>query len=115
MIIRKFNLFDRITNYFVPNDPEFGKNYRSKIGLFQGYVSAFINFLLFIIKLFFGITISSVSLIADAVHTFSDVITSFVVIWGFKQTQKPYDLRNPYGHGKTEYVATLIISVLLIN
>lgn len=114
MIIRKFNLFDRITNYFVPNDREFGKNYRSKIGLFQGYVSAFVNSLLFIIKLFFGITISSVSLIADAVHTFSDVITSFVVIWGFKQTQKPYDLRNPYGHGKTEYVATLIISVLLI-
>ena len=114
MIIRKFNLFDRITNYFVPNNQEFGKNYRSKIGLFQGYVSAFINSLLFIIKLFFGITISSVSLIADAVHTFSDVITSFVVIWGFKQTQKPSHLRNPYGHGKAEYVATLIISVLLI-
>ena len=114
MIIRKFNLFDRITNYFVPNDRESGKTYRSKIGLFQGYVSAFINSLLFIIKLFFGITISSVSLIADAVHTLSDVITSFVVIWGFKQTQKPADLRHPYGHGKAEYIAALIISVLLI-
>ena len=106
-------MFEKITNKFVPDQKESSKTYRNQIGIFQGWVSTAVNTLLFIFKLFVGIITGAVSLIADAVHTLSDVVTSLIVIWGFKQSKKPADVGHPYGHGRAEYIATLIISVLL--
>ena len=57
--------------------------------------------------------VGALSVIADAVHTLSDVVSSIVVIWGFKQAEKPADVEHPYGHGRAEYIATLIIAILL--
>ena len=107
-------LFYYITDKFVKNDKESARNYRSSIGKFQGWVSVFINGLLFVIKFVIGIIIGSVSVIADAIHTLSDVISSGVVIWGFHESEKPADSEHPYGHGRVEYIATLIIAILLI-
>ena len=106
-------MFEKITNKFVPDQKESSKTYRNQIGIFQGWVSTAVNTLLFIFKLFVGIITGAVSLIADAVHTLSDVVTSLIVIWGFKQSKNPADIGHPYGHGRAEYIATLIISVLL--
>ena len=106
-------MFEKITNKFVPDQKESSKTYRNQIGIFQGLVSTAVNTLLFIFKLFVGIITGAVSLIAVAVHTLSDVVTSLIVIWGFKQSKKPADIGHPYGHGRAEYIATLIISVLL--
>ena len=106
-------MFEKITNKFVPDQKESSKTYRNQIGIFQGWVSTAVNTLLFIFKLFVGIITGAVSLIADSVHTLSDVVTSLIVIWGFKQSKKPADNGHPYGHGRAEYIATLIISVLL--
>ena len=106
-------MFEKITNKFVPDQKESSKTYRNQIGIFQGWVSTAVNTLLFIFKLFVGIITGAVSLIADAVLTLSDVVTSLIVIWGFKQSKKPADIGHPYGHGRAEYIATLIISVLL--
>ena len=106
-------MFEKITNKFVPDQKASSKTYRNQIGIFQGWVSTAVNTLLFIFKLFVGIITGAVSLIADAVHTLSDVVTSLIVIWGFKQSKKPADIGHPYGHGRAEYIATLIISVLL--
>ena len=88
--------------------------YRSRIGKFQGWISVTVNSLMFLLKLTIGLAIGSISVIADAVHTLSDVISSGVVIWGFNEAQKPADKEHPYGHGRAEYVATLVIAVLLI-
>jgi len=107
-------MFETITNYFIPNTKESAQTYRSKIGVFQGWVSVAVNSLLFIIKLVIGLMVGAISVIADAVHTLSDVISSGVVIWGFKQAQKPADVEHPYGHGRAEYIATLIIAILLV-
>ena len=107
------SLFDLITNRFVSKGKEPARVYRSKIGKFQGWVSVFVNGFLFIIKFIIGIIIGSVSVIADAVHTLSDVISSGVVIWGFHEAEKPADTEHPYGHGRVEYIATLIIAILL--
>ena len=106
-------MFEKITNKFVPEQKESSKTYRNQIGIFQGWVSTVVNSLLFIFKLFAGLITGAVSLIADAVHTLSDVVTSLIVIWGFNQSKKPADMGHPYGHGRAEYIATLIISVLL--
>ena len=107
-------LFDYITDKFVKNDKESARVYRSKIGRLQGWISVFINGILFVIKILIGIVVGSVSLIADAIHTLSDVISSGVVIWGFHEAEKPADSEHPYGHGRVEYIATLIIAILLI-
>jgi len=106
-------MFEYLTNKFVPEQKESSWTYRNQIGIFQGWVSTTVNLVLFIFKLFIGLMTGAVSLIADAVHTLSDVITSLIVIWGFNQAKKPADMGHPYGHGRAEYIATLIISILL--
>lgn len=86
---------------------------RAKYGILEGWVSIIGNILLFIIKITAGIKVQSTALIADAIHTLADSATSAVVIIGFKASQKPSDKEHPFGHGRLEPVATLIISVLL--
>jgi len=106
-------VFEALTNRFIPNTKESAQIYRTKIGVFQGWISVLVNSILFILKLVIGVMVGAVSVIADAVHTLSDVVSSIVVIWGFKQAEKPADVEHPYGHGRAEYIATLIIAILL--
>mgnify|MGYP001102938774 FL=1 len=106
-------MFEALTNRFIPNTKESAKMYRTKIGVFQGWISVLVNSILFIFKLVIGVMVGAVSVIADAIHTLSDVVSSIVVIWGFKQAEKPADVEHPYGHGRAEYIATLIIAILL--
>ncbi len=107
-------LFDYITDKLVPDDKNSARLYRGKIGKLQGWLSVIINSVLFVIKIIIGIVVGSVSLIADAIHTLSDVVSSGVVIWGFHEAEKPADAEHPYGHGRVEYIATLIIAILLV-
>ena len=106
-------MFEAFTNRFVPITKESAHIYRTKIGVFQGWISVTVNGVLFVLKLVIGLMVGAVSVIADAVHTLSDLISSAVVVWGFKQAQKPADKEHPYGHGRAEYIATLIIAILL--
>ena len=107
-------VFESITNRFIPKSKESTKIYRSRIGKFQGWISIIVNGLMFFLKLLIGFLIGSISVIADAFHTLTDVISSGVVIWGFNESEKPADKDHPYGHGRAEYVATLVIAILLI-
>ena len=107
-------IFESITNRFIPKSKESTKIYRSRIGKFQGWISIIVNGLMFFLKLLIGFIIGSISVIADAFHTLTDVISSGVVIWGFNESEKPADKDHPYGHGRAEYVATLVIAILLI-
>jgi len=88
-------------------------NVRARYGNLEGWTSIVINLLLFAVKITIGLSIKSVALIADAVHTLADSVTSVVIIIGFKIAKKPSDKEHPFGHGRTESVATLIVSVLL--
>jgi len=86
---------------------------RKSIGYLEAWVSILGNFMLFLAKLLIGLAINSLSLIADAFHSLSDVLTSVVVIVGFKLGEKPPDKEHPFGHGRVETIATLIIAFLL--
>jgi cation diffusion facilitator family transporter len=105
----QLNLSKYIPDYGSPTDPEV----RAKYGYLEAGVSIIGNFILFIIKLFLGIFINSIALIADSIHTLSDVGTSILIIFGFRMAKKPADENHPYGHARMEYVATLIMTVLL--
>ena len=86
---------------------------RTRYGMLEGWTSIVGNTVLFIIKLLAGLSIHSISLIADAVHTLSDTATSVVILIGFKLAKKPSDREHPFGHGRVESVATLVVAVLL--
>ncbi len=86
------------------------KNY----GYFEGILSIVINIILFLVKFIFGVVLKSVALLADAVHSLSDVVTSVIVIFGFRISAKPPDPEHPFGHGRAERVVSIVIACLLI-
>jgi cation diffusion facilitator family transporter len=88
-------------------------NVRAKYAYLEACVSIVGNSLLFVFKLFLGIFINSIGLITDAFHTLSDTASSIVIIFGFKAAKKAPDEKHPFGHGRFEQIATLIIAFLL--
>lgn len=79
------------------------------------FVSVIVNIILSIVKVIFGGIFKCSSLIADGVHSFSDLITDFISILGSKLSLKPADSKHPFGHGKIEYVTSIIISIVIIS
>jgi cation diffusion facilitator family transporter len=85
----------------------------NKIARRAGWISIFVNLLLFGFKYWAGVSSGSVAIIADAWHTLSDSITSIVVIIGIWIASKPADAHHPFGHGRAEILAAVIVGVLL--
>jgi len=86
---------------------------RAKYGFLEAYVSIAGNVLIFVFQITFGLLINSIALMASAIHTLSDVGSSAIVWFGFREARKEADPEHPYGHGRVEHVATLVIAVLL--
>jgi len=86
---------------------------KTSLSLLEGYVSLILNAVLAIAKIVIGLLSGSVALIADAVHTLSDCISSGVLIAGAYISRQRPDKEHPFGHGRIEYVAAIIISILL--
>ncbi|NOZ08241.1 MAG: cation transporter [FCB group bacterium] len=86
---------------------------RAKVGILEGWVSIILNTALFLIKLLFSLITGSLALMADAFHTLSDVITSGIIIVGFKISHKPADREHPFGHGRAEMITTLTVALLI--
>lgn len=82
--------------------------------MLEGWVSVAVNLAVGAVKLAAGLAIGSISLIADAIHSFADLATSGVVIWGFTAAARPSDREHPFGHGRIESIAALVIAVLLL-
>ena len=82
-------------------------------GYLEGWLSTILNVILFGIKYWAGIASGSVAILADAWHTLSDSLTSIIVILSTKMASKPADEKHPFGHGRTELIASVIIAVLL--
>lgn len=87
---------------------------RGRYGSLEAWVSIVGNLLLFVVKLLAGLAVGSVALVADGVHTLTDTGTSLVILMGFHLAKKPADSEHPFGHGRTEAVAALIVAVLLM-
>ena len=76
-------------------------------------ISIIANTFLAIFKLLAGIFAHSSAMISDAIHSASDVFSSFVVIIGIKLSSKEPDKEHPYGHERLECVAAMILSIIL--
>ena len=99
---------------FVPKGGADDPKVRTRCGLLSGITGIILNILLVAGKLTVGIIAGSVAIIADAVNNFSDAASSVITLIGFKLAGQKPDKEHPFGHGRIEYVAGLIVSVLII-
>ncbi|WP_077214090.1 cation diffusion facilitator family transporter [Bacillus dakarensis] len=90
------------------NDARFKKaEFVAKVGIAG-------NLLLAVLKYIVGVSANSRALVADAVNSASDVAGSLVVFVGLRAAKQPPDEEHPYGHGKAESIAAIIVAVLLV-
>lgn len=87
---------------------------RSSYGLLCSCMSIILNLILFTIKLLIGLVLKSVSITADAFNNLSDSASSIINLIAFKFSLKPPDKEHPLGHGRYEYIASLIVSFLIM-
>ena len=88
---------------------------RTAYGLLASVVGIFCNVLLFGAKLAIGLWTRSISVMADGFNNLSDAGSSVISLVGVKMASKPADEEHPFGHGRMEYIAALIVSFLVIE
>ena len=87
---------------------------RTAYGQFAGIVCIVCNIALCIAKGAIGALAGSVSIVADAVNNLSDAASNIVSLLGFKLASRPADPEHPYGHGRYEYLAGLVVAALVL-
>lgn len=87
---------------------------RNRTIVYATWLGIIINILLTVIKAIGGAVSGSRALLADAAHSASDVVSSVVILFAVKIANKPPDEEHPYGHGKAENIASIIVAILLI-
>ncbi len=88
---------------------------RLKVTRRVSFVSASVNLVLAILKVLVGIFGNSHALIADGVHSFSDLISDALVYFAAKVGERDPDAGHPYGHHRIETIAAIIIAILLLT
>ncbi len=76
--------------------------------------SIVLNIGIFIVKLYLGFLIGSLALLSDAFHSISDSASSVAVYIGLTISEKPADEEHPYGHGRADQVAVLVVGIILL-
>ena len=89
------------------------KKYRNDLGKKAGTVGIITNLLLSLGKLIIGILAASVSITADALNNLMDAASSIVTLIGFKLAEKPADEEHPFGHARSEYLAGLVVAMMI--
>lgn len=87
---------------------------RTAYGSICGIAGVVLNILLFLGKIIAGFLSGSISIIADAMNNLSDSGSSIVTLCGFKLAASKPDPEHPFGHGRIEYVAGFIVSILIL-
>ncbi len=88
---------------------------REKYGVFASVVGIICNILLSASKMFIGILFASVAILADGLNNLSDAASAIISLIGVKLAAKPADEEHPFGHGRYEYIAALIVAFLILE
>lgn len=104
-LVRRF-----IKNYQDTKDA----NVRTNIGKLSGIVGIFSNLFLFVIKFVIGTVVHSVSIQADGVNNLTDAGSNIISILSFHLANKPADKDHPFGHERTETIASLFVGILIL-
>lgn len=104
-LVRRF-----IKNYQDTKDA----NVRTSVGKLSGIVGIFSNLFLFVIKFVIGTIVHSVSIQADGVNNLTDAGSNIISILSFHLANKPADKDHPFGHERTETIASLFVGILIL-
>lgn len=88
---------------------------RTRYGLLASTVGICCNIILFGAKIFAGLFVGSISVMADAFNNLSDAASSIVSFVGVKMAGKPEDEKHPFGHGRVEYIAAFVVAFMVIQ
>lgn len=89
-------------------------NVRTNVGKLSGIVGIFNNLFLFVIKFLIGTLVHSVSIQADGINNLTDAGSNIISILSFHFANKPADKDHPFGHERTETIASLFVGVLIL-
>ena len=89
------------------------EKYRNSLGKRAGTIGIITNLSLAFGKLMIGILAASVSITADALNNLMDAASSIVTLIGFKLAEKPADEEHPFGHARSEYLAGLVVAMMI--
>lgn len=108
-------MLDLLCKLFIKNsgdskDPAVRRAY----GMLMSIVGIVANILLSALKLIFGTLSGSISVTADALNNLSDAGAQIISLISFKMSSKPADRDHPFGHARIEYVASMIVSFLVL-
>ena len=104
-----------LSRLFIPDYENYSSpKVRQAYGILTGSVGIFFNFFLFVLKIVAGMISHSIAITADAFNNLSDGLSCLISIVGFKVSGKEPDAKHPFGYGRTEYIAGLIVSFIII-
>ncbi|MBQ3118689.1 MAG: cation transporter [Clostridia bacterium] len=105
-----------LTKIFIKNyDNTSSPSVRAAYGVFGGILGVVCNIVLFAIKFVIGSIIGSIAIISDAFNNLSDIGSSLVTVIGSKMSNQRPDAEHPFGHGRIEYISSLIVSFIIIT
>lgn len=87
---------------------------RERYGTLSSVVGIFCNIILFTAKFVMGTVANSISIISDGFNNLSDCASCVVTLFGYKLAAKPADKDHPFGHGRFEYLTSLIIAMVIM-
>ncbi len=108
-------MLDAILRHLVPDHTHTeDAAVRQRYGVLSGAVGVGLNLLLFAGKLAAGLITGAISVTADAFNNLSDAASSIVTLVGFRLAGQKADAHHPFGHGRAEYLAGLVVSLLIL-
>lgn len=88
---------------------------RAKISKETSFLGLISNILVALLKVILYTLTGSISILSDAVNNITDCVSSIISIFGIKLASKPRDRDHPYGHGRLEYLISLVVSGIVLS
>ncbi|HOF43370.1 MAG TPA: cation diffusion facilitator family transporter [Bacilli bacterium] len=91
------------------------QNVRISYGIISGVFGFITNFLMATAKIVIGLIFGALSIVTDGAETFADTTSSIITIMSYRLSRKPADKKHPFGYQRAEYIAGLILSVIILT
>ena len=99
-----------VKDYENYKDPEVRAGYTR----LTGTMGILVNTVLCIVKIILGLAIHSIAVIADGAHDMADSLAACITLIGARLARRPADEKHPYGHARIEYLASLVVSAIIL-
>ena len=99
-----------IPDYEQTEDPKV----RQRYGTLSSLTGIACNLVLFVVKLVMGMLSNSIAITSDAINNLSDSASCIVTLFGYKLAAKPADKDHPFGHGRMEYLTSLVLAAVIL-